>query len=175
MSESDGSAVLSAQSRAVGSNRGDGQDVDSRIIRGFLLSYPPDQLTSAHLGVKLRITTIKRAENLFSSFGMLSDEQLRPPKCSWRIHRGPWINIVPFNCLPICTEHLQRSSTHTPSWSQLDAEQKMGSMCRFPFGKKLWKWTKRTQPPSFLFFLSPDICMFNLQLVHLPGNHRKVI
>ncbi|CAB1414498.1 unnamed protein product [Pleuronectes platessa] len=50
------------------------------------------------------------------------------PNVPEEIHRGPWINIVPFNCLPICAEHLQRSSALAPSWSRLDAERKMGSI-----------------------------------------------
>lgn len=92
------------------------------LVRLFAFS-PQDQLTftSADLKLKFKITV-----NLFSFFGMLLDEQLS----SLIVTKDHRVTVCRFNCLPICIKHLVRNfgCAYTPSWSLLDAEQKMGSM-----------------------------------------------
>lgn len=164
---------------SVWSYRADGEDVVSQIMWGFLLFIP-----RINLHLHLQIWDLRFTVNLFSSCGMFAGWTAEPPnapKWSAEDHRS---TPCPFNCLPICMEDTWSEKSWMCTRSllvSLDAEQKMGSMWLFPLtelSKRTWptgrKKKKKCTEPSF-FFPSSNICILNLQSMHLTGTLAKWI
>lgn len=158
--------------------RVDGKYVGSRIMWGFLAFHPPLYrltFTSAHLGLKLKIVTMKRRENLLSSFGMLLDEQLSSnvPELSTKGHRSTLSRLIVFPFV-LCT---CRDPPRTHSLLEfVGCRAENGKHVLLPiFETVKMDLTELENKGTGFCFFSPDICMFDLQSMHLPSNNWEVI
>lgn len=118
--------VYTTQKSVLWSYHTDGEDVVSQIMRGFLLFIP-----QINLNLHLQIW-----DSNWISHWTCSPPWVGCWMNSWAPNVPKWSTkdrrstSCPFNCLPNCIAHLVRNvgCAHAPSWSLLDAEQKMGSM-----------------------------------------------